>query len=215
MLLCFPDGNVALHKVGARASLIIACPQSAPEKIGTSAPPPEQPGPRTRPPALAEPLRRLGRVVLPHPGSWRPPEPPRARPERRPAPNQPKPAQASVFSPPRRSRRKKVPAPRASGGLGAFFLAFTEREVGERTMTSALCPHRRFRPPLGAATSTVELFPAAEHPAKLRMACHVDATCNPKLKKRLPGKSLTGNSVYCAQRNKHLPRARTQCQRES
>ena len=27
MLLCFPDGNVALHKVGARASLIIASPE--------------------------------------------------------------------------------------------------------------------------------------------------------------------------------------------
>jgi hypothetical protein len=28
MLLCFPDGNVALHKVWARASLIIASPLS-------------------------------------------------------------------------------------------------------------------------------------------------------------------------------------------
>ena len=32
MLLCFPDGNAALHKVWARASLIIAFPKAAAEK---------------------------------------------------------------------------------------------------------------------------------------------------------------------------------------
>ena len=47
MLLCFPDGNVALHKVGARASLIIACPERQ-RKLA--------PAPRPRP--QAQPVQR-------------------------------------------------------------------------------------------------------------------------------------------------------------
>ena len=146
MLLCFPDGNVALHKVGARASLIIACPQSAPEKIGTT--------PRRSSPALEHQPPSSGRAAPP---AWTrgpaapwllvpagaAPRPPRAPP--RPEPAQARPSQRLLSAPPEPTKKGAGSArQRRAGGLflgvhreGGGGADHDKRFVSAQTLSSA------------------------------------------------------------------------------
>ena len=144
MLSCFPDGNVALHKVGARASLIIACPKRRQRKLA-SAPelPAEQPGIKPNPQPWQS--RSAGLAARACRGltagarrSCPAPAPSVAPPRTSPSP--PKPA---LLSAPPEPTKKGAGSARQRRAGGVFLGVHREGGGGERTMTGAFGPHKK------------------------------------------------------------------------